>query len=167
MWSVTEQNHLHYPAVMFHRSGLVHWWPPAHFSASTSLLLLLHVSIFCKWERLLAIQRFFKTFFPLISSLFHPPSIRLSSSTPIFLCSVRALLHHLSLVYLHSYFLLSFCLCLEMLPSVCTCWPDCSCIICTSSSQFCWSQITAALCNFLFPQTCLVSGAHWGFWAVF
>lgn len=48
MWSVTEQNHLHYPRVMFHCFRLVLWWPPTHFSASFSLLLWLRVSVFCK-----------------------------------------------------------------------------------------------------------------------
>lgn len=48
MWSVTEQNHLHYPGVMFHCLGLVLWWPATHLSASTSPPLLLRVSILCK-----------------------------------------------------------------------------------------------------------------------
>lgn len=61
----------------------------------------------------LAIQHFFFTF-PPTDFWFISPSVYPSpSSSSIFLCSVRVLLHHLSLVYLPSYFLLSFCFALR------------------------------------------------------
>lgn len=108
MWSVTEQNHLHYPSVMFHCFRLVHWWPPTHFSASFSLLLLLRVSIFCKCvvtNGRLPSSIFWKQF--LHWFLFYFTLIHLLPLLPSFLCSVTVLLHHLSLV--HTYFFLSFC----------------------------------------------------------
>lgn len=113
MWSVTEQNHLHYYGVMFQCFRLVHWWPPT----SMPQHLCFFVSVFCikcvvAKHCLSSSLSFFFSFFKAIFSngyLFISPSIHPSSSTSIFFCSVRALLHHLSLGYLRSYFFLSFC----------------------------------------------------------
>lgn len=87
MWSVTEQNHLHYPAVMFHCSGLVHWWLPTHFCGP---LLLRRVISCCLYllggKKVLAVQLFYKKkkTFPLISSLFQPAYINLMFPFPSF-----------------------------------------------------------------------------------
>lgn len=59
MWSVTEQNHLHYLGIMFHCFGLVNWRPPTRIFATTSFPPLLRVFYF-QWMCTL-----FKHIFPL------------------------------------------------------------------------------------------------------
>lgn len=46
MWSVTEQNHLHYLGIMFHCFGLVNWRPPTRICATTSFPPLLRLFYF-------------------------------------------------------------------------------------------------------------------------
>lgn len=114
MWSVTEQNHLHYPGVMFHRFRLVHWWPPTSLPLPLFFCCSASLSPVNAWLRTAARHPafFFQSIFPADFS-FISPSVHPSSSTSIFLRGVRTLLHHLSLVYLHSYFLFSFCFALR------------------------------------------------------
>lgn len=150
MWSVTEQNHLHYPAVMFHRFRLARWWPPTHFCASTSLPLLLHVSVFskCGYERLLGTQCLFlkEAFF----FFFHHRFFCLFYSFHQF---ISCFFFHLSLlcqnfiassffgVHTRLYFF-SFCCALRC---VCMCCSGCSSLTFMNFSVF-WYQISAVCC---------------------
>lgn len=152
MWSVTEQNRLHYTSIMCHRRGLVLWWPPSHRPPPASPLFL-HGSVFLSSINVRLVRphspsntSFFST---LISFYFLPPlppaPVHSSSPTSTPLCGVSTLLHHPSLLYLHSFFFLPLILlCFEMLPSVCTraalvmfahLFPLLSCQIYTASSK--------------------------------
>lgn len=178
MWSVTEQNHLHYPGVMFHCFRLVHWWLATHSCACTSLLLLPHVTV-CSvngcltFSVFLCICRYIYIYINIkenhwfqVSS--HPsirpfilPSIHPSPSTSILLSSVRAFLHHLSLVYVRSFFFLSFRFALRCCHMSASSGLTALCIICTSSSQFCRakSQLLSVIFSFLWL---ILSPLHFG-----
>lgn len=159
MRSVTEQNHLHYSGVMSHCFRLVLWWPPTPLPlplfcySSVSAVSVQFRIAGCHWA---FIKGIFSIDYSCISASIHP-----SSSTSIVFCSVKALLHHLSLMCWHSYFFLWFCVALR-----------CCCLsahllllyyLCIFAILL--DQITAALCphSYFAPVACWsFSGAFWG-----
>lgn len=158
MWSVTEQNHLHYPAVMFHRFRLVHWWPPTH---PADPLLFLHSSsllfFYCSMSRssvnarLWTAAAFFKTFFhsfpvyftlrPSISFFSLLPSLSVVSELYCIIFLWRTCSHisssHLALPW-------DVAICLYLLARLLLYYLP-------SSSQFRWakSQLLSAIFSFL------------------
>lgn len=150
MWSVTEQNHLHYSSAMFHCFKLVHWWPPT----SLPLPLFLYFSVFLSSvnaETLLAIRHFFlKGIFStdyLFTSSIHPSIHLLPSSSVVseLYCVIFLWCTWCTHISSSHFDLPLRCCHLSALAGLAAHF-----IICTSSSQFCWtkSQLRSVIFSF-------------------
>lgn len=106
MWSVTEQNHLHYSAVMFHHSGLAHRWSPS----SLTLPLFVHLSVPVSSAKCPAMGHSLPSS-QMITRLFQLPSIFFSFHLSLQCQSFIASSFFWG--YLHSYLSLLFCFALR------------------------------------------------------